>query len=830
MRRITTALSFLTLNVKLENGRGRTDINKDAEDFYCGLLNIVLGKKLENMNLLQMDFPAIDLADRRGKLCVQVTSTKTRDKITRTLDRFYDAELNGKPLTERFNRLIVLIIGEKGNYRKPFDEKNGFKFDKTKDIWDTNELLKQIEGLSVKKLRAVDAYLCENLEYYQPASPGIDLPLQTALVDNDFVGREKELQEIGMRFQKQQFVTLSGLGGIGKTELALRFAREHWAGEAYYVRYMNDWRQTVLAHVAPRIQGLDKDEESPDRIYQAAMQTLRKCSERDLLIVDNADQSRGPEELNRALSSLRMKVLITTRVPDRKAIPVREMKNAELYRIFARHGAKLSKREMDRLIDTVRGHTMTVDLIARTLANNWCMVSVDTICGAMKGDRNGAGTEPSFPTIHTDYPCSPEQRKIYGYLQSLFRLQDLPPEEKRVLTYATLFPVNGIFKDLLVKAIQYEAGEDADVGDLLQKVNEHGWIQIENELVTIHPVIRMVCRNELKLTEEECGGFLEGIYQQYSEIGKEWDKYIQMAEIFEEASNRLKDDLGILAEKAGFLWIAVSEYQKALECLRRAVEKREKSGDDLFALAEAYVNAGSVYHYLGQYEVALEYKQKGLGTYGQVLGSYEQVCSAAIFKDAMDYAHAYAELSCTLGELGRHEEELDFARKAMRLRERIKAQDSVLAASNNDVGNAYGNQGKYDEALKYQQKALQIRKNMLPQDEGDLAASYHDVGVAYGNLEDHPKALENKLRALEIRKKVLRDNDPTLARSYSSVAWTYHDMEQMAEAASHMRQAAEIIGRTSLPDDHPNRVDYPKWASAFEKKAKRNHFLLKKQG
>ena len=101
MERITDALSIVVTNVKLHNSRGRTDINKEAEDFYCGLLNIVLGKNLENLNLLKMDFPAIDLADKEGRLCVQVTSTEERNKVDRTLEKFFAKELD-----KQFDRQI----------------------------------------------------------------------------------------------------------------------------------------------------------------------------------------------------------------------------------------------------------------------------------------------------------------------------------------------------------------------------------------------------------------------------------------------------------------------------------------------------------------------------------------------------------------------------------------------------------------------------------------------------------------------------------------------------------------------------------------------------
>ena len=45
-------------------------------------------------------------------------------------------------------------------------------------------------------------------------------------------------------------------------------------------------------------------------------------------------------------------------------------------------------------------------------------------------------------------------------------------------------------------------------------------------------------------------------------------------------------------------------------------------------------------------------------------------------------------------------------------------------------------------------------------------------------------------------------------------------------AAHFMGQAADIINRSSLPQDHPDRVNYPKWAADFEKESAFQRKLL----
>ena len=129
--------------------------------------------------------------------------------------------------------------------------------------------------------------------------------------------------------------------------------------------------------------------------------------------------------------------------------------------------------------------------------------------------------------------------------------------------------------------------------------------------------------------------------------------------------------------------------------------------------------------------------------------------------------------------------------------------------------------GDHKQALEYQLKALAIFERVLPPEHPDLATSYSNVSYTYGELGDHEKELEYDLKALGIRERVLPGNHPDLARSFNNIAWTYYRLGRFGEAATHMRRAADIINRSSLPETHPNRVNYNKWADRLEAEARK---------
>ena len=134
--------------------------------------------------------------------------------------------------------------------------------------------------------------------------------------------------------------------------------------------------------------------------------------------------------------------------------------------------------------------------------------------------------------------------------------------------------------------------------------------------------------------------------------------------------------------------------------------------------------------------------------------------------------------------------------------------------------------GDHKKDLEYNLKALEIRERVLPPEHPSLATSYNNVGYTYGDLGDHKQALEYQLKALAIQERVLPGNHPSLALSCSNIAITYYDLGRIGEAATHMRRAADIINCSTLPETHPHRVNYNKWAGVLKREYEMQQKIL----
>ena len=798
-RRARRYLSIWACNIGLDNDLGLTDINHAAENLLCELLNIVLGLELKNLNLLQMNFPAIDLADEEKGICVQVTSTEGRGKIEHTLEKFYEHRLQ-----EKYTRLIVMILGEKKSYRGTFDQRNGFRFDKTRDIWDMTVLLQHIDGLPLERMQAVDDYLRRQLGPLVEAPEPLNLPPRTGMAAKAFLGRGAELEQIREAFQEERIVFLSGLGGMGKTELAVRFGALS-LGRTYFATFHSDWETTLVSSISYGVPGLDRQNMDQEEILAGTLAALQKCAREDLLILDNADgMAESPEQLRRKLSGLPLRFLVTTRSEIAEAIPVGALRMEELREIFCRNGVAIEPKNMDDLINAVDRHTLTVDLMARSMGRGRRAATAERFLDALNARDLSS---PRFTRVATTYPGGPAQARINEHLRTVFQVSELKDEEQELLRCATLIPAAGMDDALFLAPFEEE------MADVLDDLIDHGWLELnEDELLHIHPVIRIVCREELTPTDESCGPFLNGLlYQCDPNEAYDKEKYRQLAEAFTLAAEDLEDREGNWAIWAGHFWSELGstygylgDHEKALDYQQKALDYQQKAltiGEAVLPgnhpdLAQSYNNVGGTYGNLGNYEKALEYQRKALA-----------ICEKVFPGNHPNLATSYNNVGMTYSDLGNHEKALEYLLKALKICEKVlPGNHPNLATSYNNVGMTYSDLGNHEKALEYLLKALVIREAVLPGNHPDLAASYNYVGMTCSYLGDHEQALEYLLKALVIREAVLPENHPNLATSYNNVGTTYSHLSDHRRALEYLLKAL-AIQEAALPADHPTLAD-----------------------
>lgn len=829
VNRLQKLLGTLVHSVEIASQNNLSSSHVVAEATTAGLLNRIYGWELVNANAIRQNFPGVDLIDKDRNIAVQVTATRTVEKVRHTL-------LEVGKSGVRYDALIVLILTN----IKPTDGMCTCtvpSYTGPVKVWHIPDIFRDAMELDpirlddlVKFLEAEVGTIRERVS----ALPHLDLPPASALPPTGFVGRERELAEIRSLFaQGDPEVVLTGLGGMGKTELAVRFGQNH-PGLVYFVRFDTNFTRT-LANMVHSIRPRLVEEElrlEESILVKKVLTILERSSPDDLLIIDNADSDTGvladllKDPGYQLIQKLPLKLLLTTRSAADRSIYVAPMPEEPLFQIFRNHGASLTEKQMCELIDAVNGHTLTIDLIARTLADNWVPVSVQEMLDAV---RNSTLSEEDFPEVGTDYNGDLEQLHIYQRLKGVFQVAGIPPLEQQILRCATLLPAAGmdvrLFRDALTPELRR----------LFPGLGRRGWLSAANRLLTIHPVVRLVCRTELTPTDTDCAPFLDSLWTRYAPAQYRPDHYAQMAELFTLAHDRLNSPHCRRLNYSGILLNTLNQYPQLHDLYYPRLPALEAAlPPNSTDLATAYNYYGVALGELGRYSDALAYGQKALSikqaelpadsvelaySYNNVgsaqgcLGDYHtalenqlkayQILKKALPPDHPDLVKSCNHVGATYNDLGRHPKALEYSQMALDICKRaLSPEHPLLASTFDNVGLTYSQLGHYQQSLEYRQLALNIRKTVLPPEHPDLAFSYHSLGHSYGELGQHHDALEYHRKALAIREKALPPGHPDLASSQDLIGITYGALGKHHHALK-CHEKALAIREKALPPEHP---------------------------
>jgi len=163
LTRINELMSVFVAQVKGATAMRQTDINQIAETILIPLFKEIYGyRNLKNLNYAESgNYPGIDLGDETARVAFQITSTCNSKKIKDTLRKFVEYKLY-----EKYDKLIIYILVEKqrtysgSGYEEIIQDR--FSFDKSKDIQDYRDLLKDISKFQIDITRKIEDILESN--------------------------------------------------------------------------------------------------------------------------------------------------------------------------------------------------------------------------------------------------------------------------------------------------------------------------------------------------------------------------------------------------------------------------------------------------------------------------------------------------------------------------------------------------------------------------------------------------------------------------------------------------------------------------------------------
>lgn len=833
--RISKNLAILSAHICQDGTVNLNSINVSVEPTYSGLLNRLMRWDLKDMNGEHINYPGIDLADTGRRIAVQITADRSGSKVKHTLAEFFT---HGQE--KDFDELIVMVTKDCVVSTKEFtvtineDKKNkqpGETITVIRDadnqrvrlkLWDVKYLMSRItQEEDVEQLQDISDYLDRELGYLIPAKkayllPGVPNPSESYVEGS----RDRDVEALKELLDQKKPVFICGVGGIGKTEVAIQLARKYATDRgAFFLRYSGrkggSLRETILRAAFSNYSFEGKDNDTRDKEFNARMQILRDDYRGSMLIIDHFDQpdktlaQMKAEKTYRDLAAMDIQLVFTTRSQMSGGYDVKPLDEQHLLDLMDANLENLgderpTKEELRSLLEAVNHHTLLAILIARSMNWSFGELKPAKILKAMK-DSTISRDAPDY--IPNEDSMDTPMGGLYDHMKALFDLSDMSEEEKTVLSLATLLPEDGMAAGL------FRACLDGKIRNAMTTLVMRGWLANSNQnVLTIHPVIREVCREELKPAKAHCAAFLDALYHHFSP-DQEYDaaQFLQIARCFSRAAEMPDDTDREWSRRASKFWTRVGRHQTASEYQKRVVEYRERNLPSLHPdRAEAYEEMGGILCALGETKAAHHYTEKALKIYRKLeCMPREQLelynCSIEVIYEGL--ATANLSMGMVYDAFGDRKQAMEYKLEAVKIRREHLADNQLgLAKAYSSLGSTYAKFKNYEMALQCQEEALRIRRELLDETHPSVLDSMSYAATAHEKLGQADKAMELHRQVLQLRRQILPQDHPKLAISYSQIGMLHMQAENYADAYRYLRRAQQIQVK-SLPANHKKRKD-----------------------
>ncbi len=612
-----------------------------------------------------------------------------------------------------------------------------------------------------------------------------------------FIGRDVELAVVHESFQKSNIQFLSGIGGIGKSELAKNYAKIHVENGDYntvlFTTYNGSWMMLINDDSSINITNFERfPEEKELDYYRRKMRKLGELvDERTLFIIDNLNEDEFEGEVQKQwkdILGLGCKILITTRQQEWN-YPIQyiniftERENLiALFQNYCDIKIEADLKAVQEIIDYVGGHTLTIELIARQTKASF-LTPEEMLVKLKEHGISKSGKEK----IMSEKDSHQSRKTAFEHITSLFDIADLNEQEKYVLTNMSLIPSEGIKAELFAEWCELKDY------DAVNSLIGSGWMERDEDAIKMHPVVAEVAIvNCLSSMPELCKTMLENLteylepyanrnYQSYMPVDRDMIFFCNLAKHIV----CQKIELEIIPEILTNISKFISEFGNIDEvalCRKYAIEVcLQLYGEDDSNTATAISNLGIFYRDIGDYERALHYLNKSTMIRKRIYG----------FKH-IDVASSFNSLAMLYLGMGDTRQALHYAKKAFRIKKKLLGyKHSSIAVLLSNIGLIYKSLGNFGRAKHYYQKALDIQMEISGVYHLNVATYLNNLAMLYREIGDYEQALEYSIKGLDIREGLLGQHSIEACQSLDNIGSIYGDMGDFGQAIVYSKKSLE---------------------------------------
>ncbi|MBD2104697.1 tetratricopeptide repeat protein [Leptolyngbya sp. FACHB-261] len=247
------------------------------------------------------------------------------------------------------------------------------------------------------------------------------------------------------------------------------------------------------------------------------------------------------------------------------------------------------------------------------------------------------------------------------------------------------------------------------------------------------------------------------------------------------------NNLALLYYSQGRYSEAEALYKQALELTQRLL------GDEHLAVATSLNNLASLYYFQGRYSEAKPLLVQALELSQRLVGN-----------EHPDTATSLNNLAGLYESQGCYSEAEPLYKQALELAQRLLGNEHPIVAGHlNNLAGLYHSQGRYSEAEPLYKQALELAQRLLGNEHPDVASSLNNLASLYSSQDRYSEAEGMHKEALKLRQRLLGDEHPDVAQSLSNLALLYYFQCRYSEAEPLLVQALKLRQRL-LGDEHPD--------------------------
>jgi tetratricopeptide (TPR) repeat protein len=644
-----------------------------------------------------------------------------------------------------------------------------------------------------------------------PAPPGglLGLPKPSTRV---FVGRDEQLEQLDRIVHAGASVltqTVHGLGGVGKSEIALQYATRHQGRYAVVWWVVAEGPETIEAGLAELAFRLHPDVQVIATRPEAATWALSWLQSHDgwLLVLDNVEDRRLVEPLLGQLT--RGHVLITTR---------RDVGWDEITHGCLRLDVLTRAAAVDLLIrlsgqaDPAPARLLAEEVGCLPLALQQAGAYLRQTRISIERYLQRLRTRPAEVLARVASGDDARRAVARTWSVTIDAIAEQDPLAIRVLQILSYLAPDDLPRDVL-----YPLADPVDVDTALGCLASYNMITLSNDAVSVHRLVQAVTAAQLErpptgavshtgapLTDRDdilhaaIDLLLNAVPPDPQDDVAGWPRWTAMRPHIAAAVAGCSDEVGgsklvwLLNATAAFDYVQ-GQFEQALPYMRRALAVAEASfGRGHPATAAILGNIGGFLRQLGRNNEAEPLQRQALA-----------ITEAELGPDHPDVAIGLNNLALNLRHMGRVAETEPLHRRAVAIAEAKLGPDHPSTARYlHNFGYSLQLLDRADEAEQMHRRALAINEAALGPDHPNVAVSLDNLALNLLRLDRVDEAEPLHRRALAISEAALSPEHPDLVTRMGNLALTLQRLGRADQAEPLLRRAL-VIAEGTLGRDHP---------------------------